>query len=160
MQREERLKPYRPDTNIWILVSDPDQYSYDKLEFDTNTSWSGVSDYASLKHMRDMDQGDLVLFCHSGTEQAIVGLARVTSDPYPAPEQNDPTQLAVDIEPVERLESPVRLAELEDDPRFQDFDLLSAPELCIAPVPSWMWDMIQEKSHAHLAGITQDEDLP
>ncbi len=160
MQRTDRLKPYRNETNLWILVTDPDDYSYDDLEFDTNTSWGGVSDYLSLKHMRDMGQGDLVLVCHSGTQQAIVGLARVTSDPYPAPGQNDPAQVAIDIEPVERLESPVPMAELEDDPEFRDFELLSTPELCIAPVPAPLWDKIQEKSHAHLAGITQGEDLP
>lgn len=160
MQRPERLKPYRPDTNIWILVTDPAEYSFDKLELSTNKSWSGTSEYVSLKHLRDADQGDLLLFCHSGSQQAIVGLARVTSDAYPAPGQEDPTRYAIDIEPIERLESPVALAELEDDPRFQDFDLLSAPELAFAPVPAQMWDLIQEKSHAHLAGITQEEDLP
>jgi predicted RNA-binding protein with PUA-like domain len=160
MQREQRLKPYRPDTNVWILVTDPDEFSYRNLELSTNRVWSGTSEYVSLKHLRDVDQGDLVLICHSGSEQAIVGLARVTSDAYPAPGQEDPTRYALDLEPIEPLESPVRLAELEDDPRFQDFDLISTPELAFAPVPSSMWDLIQEKSHAHLAGITQEDDLP
>lgn len=155
----ERLKPYRPDTNVWLFVTDPEEYSYDDLERDTTTSWSGVNDYASLKFLRDVDEGDIAVIFHGGSEQAIVGIARVATDPYPAPGQDDPTLFAVDLEPGERLESPVALAELEDDPEFRDFDLLSTPELCVVPVPSWLWDRIQERSHAHLAGITQEENL-
>lgn len=155
----ERLKPYRPDVNVWLLVTDPDEYSYRDLERDTTTSWGGVTDYVSLKHMRDMDQGDQVLIFHSGSEMAFVGLAQVASDPYPAPGQDDPTQVALDIEPQERLESPVALAELENDPRFQDFDLLSEPELQVAPVPASMFEQILEISHSHLAGVTQEDNL-
>lgn len=155
----ERLRPDRPDTSVWLFVTDPDDYSYDDLERDTSTSWTGVTDYVSLQHLRDVGDGDTAVIFHGGTEQAIVGIARVVTDAYPAPGQDDPAQFAVDLEAGERLESPVRLAEMEDDPDFQDFDLLSTPELCVVPLPPALWDRIRQRSSAHLAGITQEENL-
>lgn len=155
----DKIKPYRPETNVWLLVMDPTDFTYDELERRTSISWNRVTDYLSLKYLRDMDEGDQALIFHSGSEMAIVGVARVASDPYPAPEGGDPAQVAVDLEPERRLESPVRLAELEDAPEFQELELVSQPEVTVMPVPSWLWDRIEAISHEHLAGVTQGEDL-
>jgi predicted RNA-binding protein with PUA-like domain len=148
----ERVKPYVPAVNYWVLTTDPSEYSYDNLERDTSTVWDGVTDYVALKNLRDVDEGDLALLLYTGDDPALVGIARVTSDPYPDPRGDDPTQWVFDLQPERRLESPVPLSELIDDPAFQDWDLVSAPELDVTPVTPEMWERILEKCRAAVAG--------
>ena len=82
MPEPERFKPYVPGTNYWVLATDPHEYSYDDLDRDTSTVWDGVSEYVSLKNLRDVDEGDYALLLYSGDDPALVGIVRVTSDPY------------------------------------------------------------------------------
>jgi predicted RNA-binding protein with PUA-like domain len=153
----ERVKPYKSAINYWLFTTDPDEYSYDALERDTETVWDGVTDYASLKNLSDVEADEEILIFHAGTEMAIVGIARIVSDPYPSPRGQSTEEYAVDIVPVRRLERPVLLAEIEDLPEFQDFDLITAPELCVMEVSPEIWNRVQELSHAALAYSTQED---
>jgi predicted RNA-binding protein with PUA-like domain len=148
----ERFKPYVSEVNYWVLATDPNEFSFDDLERNTSTVWDGVTDYVALKNLRDVDEGDLALLLYTGDDPALVGIARVTSDPYPDPRANDPTQWVFDLQPERRLESPVPLSELIDDPAFQDWDLVSAPELDVTAVTPEMWERILEKCRAAVAG--------
>ena len=60
--------------------------------------WDGVSNALALKHIRSMAKGDHAFIYHSGDEKALVGLAKVVSDPYPDPKAGDPKLAVVDIE--------------------------------------------------------------
>ena len=152
----QRVTPYKSGINYWLLVADPDDYSYSDLERNTAAVWNRVKDYASLKHLRDVDSDEEVLFFHGGTELAIVGVARVTSDPYPDPQGGSADEWVLDIAPERRLESPVSLAEIENLPEFQDLDLVSNPDLTFMPVTPEMWSRILELSEAPLALSTQE----
>jgi predicted RNA-binding protein with PUA-like domain len=152
----QRVTPYKSGINYWLLVADPDDYSYSDLERNTAAVWNRVKDYASLKHLRDVDSDEEVLFFHGGTELAIVGIARVTSDPYPDPQGSSADEWVLDIAPEKRLESPVSLAEIENLPEFQDLDLVSNPDLTFMPVTPEMWNRLLELSEAPLALSTQE----
>lgn len=152
----QRLTPYKSGINYWLLVADPDDYSYSDLERNTAAVWNRVKDYASLKHLRDVDSDEEVLFFHGGTELAIVGIARVTSDPYPDPQGSSADEWVLDIAPERRLESPVSLAEIENLPEFQDLDLVSNPDLTFMPVTPEIWNRLLELSEAPLALSTQE----
>jgi len=152
----ERVKPYSPGINYWLFATDPKEYSYDRLERDTATVWDGVTDYTDLKNLRDVEADEEVLIFHAGTEMAIVGIARVTSDPYPDPRGMGQDQVAVDLVPVSRLERPVPLAEIEDLPELQDWDFIEDPDLSVVPVTPEVWQRIQEISAAALALSTQE----
>ena len=65
--------------------------------------WDGVSNALALKHIRSMAKGDHAFIYHSGDEKALVGLARIVSDPYPDPKGDDPKLAVVDIEAGDRL---------------------------------------------------------
>jgi predicted RNA-binding protein with PUA-like domain len=54
--------------------------------------------------------------------------------------------MVIEIEPERRLDTPVSLEELSDDPAFQDWDLVSTPDLQVAPVPPELWEKILECS--------------
>jgi predicted RNA-binding protein with PUA-like domain len=152
----ERVKPYKSGVNYWLFATDPDEYSYGDLERDTATVWDGVTDYEALKNLRDVETDEEVLIFHAGTELALVGIARITSDPYPSPRGSSEDEMAVDLVPVRRLERPVPLAEIEDLPELQDWDLIENPDLSVAPVTPEIWERLQEIAVAPLAFSTQE----
>jgi predicted RNA-binding protein with PUA-like domain len=151
------VNPEKVALNYWLLATDPEEYSYDDLERDTETVWDGVTEYSSLKNLRDVEPGEEVLIFHAGTELAIVGIARITSDTYPAPRGASADEVAVDIAPERRLERPVMLADIEDLPELQDFDLITNPDLSVIPVTPEVWNRILELSQAALAYSTQED---
>lgn len=146
---EERTQAYDSATEYWILGTDPEEYSYDDLERQSSTVWDGVTDYLALKFLRDVDAGDFVLICHTGDEPELVGIARVISDAYPDPNQSDPTLMVFDLEPVRRLESPVPLAEMADDPDFGEIDPEDLPEFAVLPVSARLWERILDTAREH-----------
>lgn len=149
-------KPYEPEVNYWLLATEPAEYSYDDLERDASTVWNGVTDYLALKNLRDIDRGDMALILHKGDDPTLVGIGRVISDTYPDPEQSDPTVYVFDLEPVERLEHPIPLSAVLDDPDFQDWELVANPELDVAEIPAPLWNRLIELSHEGLAQVARE----
>lgn len=131
---------------FYLLKTEPTSYSWDDLERDGSTVWDGVKNYTAQKHIRDVRAGDLAFLYHTGKERRIVAIVRVTSDAYPDPRQETPDLHVFDVEPLERLERPVPLAEIKDDPLFQDWDLVRLPRLSVMPVDPKLWDAIVERS--------------
>lgn len=108
----------------WLFKEEPSHYSFERLEQDGRTVWSGIRNNLALKHLRKVERGDLVLFYHTGDEKRVVGVMRAASGAYPDPEQADERLVVVDVEPVRKLRRPVTLAELKANPRLKGFDLL------------------------------------
>ncbi len=119
----------------FLLKTEPTSYSYDDLVRDKKTIWDGVASNAALKHMRGAKKGDEAFIYHTGKERAIVGLAKITSDPYPDPKQNDDKLIAFDVKPVKRATTSVTLADVKADSRFAGFALVREPRLSAMPVP-------------------------
>jgi predicted RNA-binding protein with PUA-like domain len=130
--------------NYWILKTDADTYAFDQLARERRAVWDGVSNSLALKHIRSMRKGDQVLIYHSGDEKALVGLARIASDPYPDPKAGDPKLAVVDVEAGERLARPVTLAAVKADPVFADLGLVRMSRLSVIPVPPEQWKRLLE----------------
>ena len=90
----------------WILKTEPSTYSFDRLVNERRAVWDGVSNALALKHIRSMAKGDQAFVYHTGDEKALVGLARIVSDPYPDPKGDDPKLAVVDIEAGDPLGPP------------------------------------------------------
>ena len=127
------------DSRFWLLKTEPEAYSYADLERDGATVWDGVSNNAALLHMRSMQPGDLALIYHTGDERRAVGLAEVTSAPYPDPRLDDPKLVVVDVRPLRTLRQPVTLAEVKAEPAFADFALVRQGRLSVVPVSPEQW---------------------
>jgi predicted RNA-binding protein with PUA-like domain len=125
--------------SLWLLKTEPDNYSYADLERDGATIWDGVSSNAALKNIRAIRPGDLALIYHTGTERQAVGLAEVTSEPYPDPKSGDPKLVVVDVRPLRRLPRPVTLAVVKADPAFANFALVREGRLSVVPVAPEQW---------------------
>lgn len=139
----------------WLLKTEPDCYAWDDLARDKSASWDGVSNALALKHIRSMKKGDLALVYHTGDERSAVGIAEVTSAPYPDPKAGDDRLVVVDLKPKERLAQPVSLSDIKADKAFEGWDFLRIGRLSVVPVPEPMWRRILE-----LAAGDGAQDMP
>ena len=92
--------------------------------------------------MRGVRAGDGALVYHTGKEKAVVGVARIASDPYPDPAADDAKMLVFDLEPERPLGRPVTLKEIKADPAFEGFALVRLPRLSVMEVPAKLWKRI------------------
>ncbi len=143
----------------WLMKSEPGAYSIDDLERDGVTSWDGVRNYQARNFMREMNEGDAILFYHSNADPpAVVGIARVVTKAYPdhtswdpdsryfdpksSPE--DPRWWMVDITFVERLPRPVPLSELKAEPALEGMLVTGKSRLSVQPVEQRHFDRAVE----------------
>jgi predicted RNA-binding protein with PUA-like domain len=122
----------------WLAKQEPSAYSFGDLERDRETEWEGVHNALALRHLRSMTVGDLVVFYHSGSERACVGIMRVVRGPLPDP-SDARGSWTVRVAPVRRLPRPVPLEEIRRDPLFDDFDLVRISRLSVMPVSERQW---------------------
>ncbi len=134
--------------NHWLLKTEPSTYSYADLERDKKAVWDGVSNALALKHLRSMKRADLAFIYHTGDEKQIVGVAEVTSDPYPDPKQKDARLVVVDLKPRHRMSRPVTLSEVKADGEFRDFELVRIGRLSVMPVSESRWKKLLKMSSA------------
>lgn len=75
----------------WLLKSEPQTYSIDRLAQEGETLWDGVRNFQARNFLREMRPGDLAFFYHSNAKPpGIVGLARVIETGVIDPTQFDP----------------------------------------------------------------------
>jgi predicted RNA-binding protein with PUA-like domain len=122
----------------WLVKEEPSHYSYADLVRDGKAAWSGVHNALALRHLKSMAPGDGVLYYHSGSERAIVGVAEVGSRPKPDP-SDARGSWTVDLRPVRALDRAVPLSRIKADPAFADFALVRISRLSILPVPAPLW---------------------
>jgi predicted RNA-binding protein with PUA-like domain len=127
----------------WLVKEEPDSYSFDRLVQDGGTTWSGVRNPLAQKHLRAMRKGDRVFYYHTGSERAIVGVARVTAAPRPDPEDDTGKRVMVDIAPVGPLPHPVPLAALKVEPLFATHPLVRIGRLSVMPVSDREWKLVE-----------------
>ncbi|MFH7024208.1 MAG: EVE domain-containing protein [Heteroscytonema crispum UTEX LB 1556] len=126
----------------WLLKTEPDNYSYFDLERDGSTIWDGVNNALALKHLRTMEIGDLALIYHTGKERQVMGVAQIISKPYGDPALNDDKRVVVQVRSLRKIPQPVTLAQIKQDEKFRDFDLLRLPRLSVVPVSESGWQHI------------------
>lgn len=126
----------------WLVKSEPETFSWDDLEKAGKTVWDGVRNYQARNHLKNMQIGDLVLFYHSVSEKAVVGLAKVIQTAYPDPTTDDPRWVAVDIEPVQKFSQPVSLEWIKNQPFLQNIPLIKQSRLSVMPLSKEEFDCI------------------
>lgn len=124
----------------WLVKQEPEAYSFDDLIKDGKTDWTGVRNFQARNNLRDMKKGDRVLFYHSVSEKAIVGLAEVAKENYPDP--TDEQWVAVDIKPIEKLATPVTLAEIKATKGLENIALVRQSRLSVVPLNKTEFEII------------------
>ena len=130
----------------WLLKTEPDCYNWDRLKSDGKTVWDGITNALALKNLRTAAKGDLALIYHTADQRSAIGIAKITSAPYPDPNLGDKRLTVVDLKPVRALRHPVSLDQIKADPAFAGWVLLRISRLSVVPVPPEMWKRIEELS--------------
>jgi len=144
----------------WLMKTEPDAYSFEQLEKDGKTPWTGVRSFQARNNMMEMKLDDLALFYHSSIAQpAAVGICKVVRTAYPdftqfdrngeyfdgRAKQDKPIWFMVDVAYVERLANPVTLATMRAEPRLVAMPLLRRGQrLSVQPVTPHEWKIVLE----------------
>jgi predicted RNA-binding protein with PUA-like domain len=131
--------------NYWLVKSEPCKYAWERLLKDGRTFWDGVRNYQARNNLLAMKTGDHVLFYHSNEGLAVVGVARVVNEAYQDPTTDDDRWVAVDIEPVKTLPTPVTLEAIKQEKRLQNIALVRQGRLSVMPLTKEEYEVIVAK---------------
>ena len=126
----------------WLVKTEPTTYSYQDLEKEKKTSWTGVKNATAQQNIRKMKSGDQVLVYHTGGEKAVVGTAEVIKGAYLDPSDKTGKLSTVDLKPLKPLALPVDLQTIKSNPTFKGWDLIRIGRLSVVEVPAPMWKQI------------------
>jgi predicted RNA-binding protein with PUA-like domain len=126
----------------WLMKTEPEDYSWDRLVADGETEWSGVRNHQAAANMRAMRKGDRVFFYRSVVEPAIVGIMTVSAEAYPASAEPDEKFVCVKVKPLRPLPREVPLAAIKADPRLADLKLVRQSRLSVMPVSDEHWRLL------------------
>ena len=121
----------------YLLKTEPTAYSFADLLREKETDWTGVTNPTAVKNLRGMKKGDKLVIYHTGEEKAAVGLARVTSVDI-----SDPKVPLVRIAAGMAIKRPKTLAEIRQQPIFQDSPLVRQSRLSVAPLDEAQYDWL------------------
>jgi len=128
--------------NYWLIKQEPEAYSWNDFVRDGLTKWTGVRNFQARNNLRAMRKGDTVLFYHSVSDKAVIGLAEVTREAYPDPTAMEGDWSAVDIKPVKALKKTVTLEQIKAEPRLREIALLRNSRLSVQPLGKAEFDLI------------------
>jgi len=127
----------------FLAKTDPGSYSIDDLKRDETTEWDGVRNPHAVNVIKTMRPGDMVIIYHSQQDKAVVGLARVVSEPRPDP--RDERSWVADFQYVQHAKRPVTLREIKESHRFDDWALVRQGRLSTMTAPESFWEWLREQ---------------
>lgn len=151
-------------SRCWLMKSEPTTYSIEDLRADGRTHWEGVRNYQARNLMREMSEGDRVLFYHSNAKPpGVVGEARVVREAYPdhfaldasskyfdpKASDDDPRWYMVDVEFVRVFPRLVSLDELKAAPGLEDMVVTKRSRLSVQPVTPAEFEVVCGMAERH-----------
>lgn len=134
----------RREVKYWLFKSEPSVWSWDDqvAKGADGEEWDGVRNYQARNFMREMKIGDQGFFYHSQKEKAVIGVVEVISEAHPDSTTVDDRWDCVDIKAVKRLDNPVTLDTIKNDPRLEQMVLVRNSRLSVQPVTAEEWKII------------------
>ena len=129
---------------IWLLKTEPGEFSFDDLVARGVEPWDGVTNQTALRNLRSAQPGEICVIYHTGDERQAVGLATVERTAYPDPHLSNEKLIVIDVRAGQRLPRPVRLDQLKADPRFADSPLVRMGRLSVVPLTDSQYAAILE----------------
>lgn len=120
-------------TNFWVIKSEPSTYSLTDLKNQKETVWDGIRNYQARNFIRQMNEGDIAVFYHSGDEKSIVGTVQIISKAFQDPGTKEDWS-SVKIKYVSNLKKPISLAEIKSDEILKNLIIVKQGRLSVGPV--------------------------
>ena len=115
----------------WLVKQEPEKYPWTQFVKDKGTYWDGVRNYQARNNLRAMKKGDLVMYYHSVSEKAVVGVAKVTREAYLDPTAKEGDWSVVDLKPVKAMAEPVTLERIKADAKLAGIALIKQSRLSV-----------------------------
>lgn len=128
--------------NHWLVKQEPGSYPWSQFVREGGTAWTGIRNFQARNNLRAMAQGDRVLYYHSVTGKAVVGIAEVVRSAYPDPTAAEGGWSCVDLKPVRALARPVTLDEIKVEPALAGIALLRQSRLSVMPLAKGEFEVI------------------
>lgn len=120
--------------HYWLVKQEPEKYPWAQFVKDKGTYWDGVRNYQARNNLRAMKKGDQVMYYHSVSEKAVVGVAKVTTEAYPDPTAKEEGWSVVDLKPVKAMVESVTLDQIKTDPKLVEIALIKQSRLSVMPL--------------------------
>ena len=128
--------------NYWLVKTEPEEYSFDKLISEHKVVWDGVRNFQARNNLKAMKKGDKVFVYHSGKTKEIVGISEVIKEYYPDPSDSSGLWVVVELKPVRKLNNPFTLAQIKKEKLLSKLPLLKQSRLSVMPVGMDEFDFI------------------
>ena len=126
----------------WLMKSEPSAYSWQQLNKDGKTGWTGVRNFQASANMKKMQKGDRVFFYHSNEGLEIVGIMEVAKEYHPDPTDKTEKFGMVEVKPVAPVPTPVSMKEIKATPSLKDMVLVKNSRLSVQPVTAAEWKQV------------------
>ena len=126
----------------WLMKTEPEDYSWDRLVAEGETEWTGVRNHQAAANMRAMRLGEPVFFYRSVVDPAILGIMTVSATWYPDASDPGGKFVRVKVKPDQSLPAEVSLKAIKADPRLADLALVRQSRLSVMPVGDAHWRII------------------
>jgi predicted RNA-binding protein with PUA-like domain len=130
----------------WLIKSDPETYSFERMKKEKKTHWDGVHNYAARNNLKAMQKGDLAFFYESmNGEPSIVGVVKVVKEHYQDPTTTE-AWVWVDFAYIEDMKRPVTLKEVKGNKKLAQMALVRISRLSVQPVTDAEWNEVMAMS--------------
>ncbi|MGH7506167.1 MAG: EVE domain-containing protein [Longimicrobiales bacterium] len=133
---------------LWAFLADPEDFGWNELVRDGRAVWDGIRNARAQANLRTCTPGDLALIYHTAPDKAIVGIAKVTTEPRTDPKAEG--RVVVDVEPLKPLARPLALSELKADDRLAAMSFVRMPRVAVQPVTREQFDRVLDLSGTRL----------
>ena len=99
----------------WLMKTEPEDYSWDRLVADGETEWTGVRNHQAAANMRAMKLGEPVFFYRSVVEPAIVGVMADLRRAVSRPDGPTGKFVRVKVKPLRPVADEVSLKAIKAD---------------------------------------------
>lgn len=117
-----------------MVKQEPEEYSFADLKREGQTDWTGIRNFQARNNLQAMRVGDKVLFYHSVTEKAVVGVAEVSREAFADPTDEENKWFAVTLKPLEQLTKAVSLDQIKAHKDLQNIALIRQSRLSVMPL--------------------------
>jgi len=126
----------------WLMKSEPSAYSWQQLNKDGKTGWTGVRNFQASANMKKMQKGDRAFFYHSNEGLEIVGIMEISKEYHPDPTDKTAKFGMVEVKPVAAVPTPVSMKEIKATPALKDMVLVKNSRLSVQPVTAAEWKLV------------------
>ena len=137
--------------NHWLFKTEAETFSWEmqKKRGAKGEPWSGVRNFTARRHMKEMKNGELSFFYHTGDEKQIVGIVEIVREQHPDPTaEKGEAWVVVDVKADEPMPKPVTLAAIKAEPRLKEMALVKYSRLSVQPVTAGEWKIV-----CHMGGL-------